>query len=976
MPLVFRLITSIALPELKCTLREWVHEKSQAHVMHIGCEDPENVFCLSLRTLPKSSNGVAHILEHVTLCGSKKFPIKDPFFSMNRRSLNTFMNALTGQDFTCYPAATQVKKDFYNLLDVYIDAVFHPRLRELSFWQEGHRLEFEDPEDPTTPLVIRGIVYNEMKGALTSPQERMHELLYQALFPDLTYGINSGGDPKEIPSLTYQELLDFHNTYYHPSRCLFYFYGNLPAEEHLEFLEKNLLRQVKPLPALPPLPAQPRFPTPRYIKASYPIAAGEPLEGKCWIAVSWLTCPILDQESCLSLSVLELLLLDTDASPLKKALLQSKLCAQVSSSVHDEISEVPFTLQLKGCDAINADTIDALIQETLQTVYQQGFSAETVENALHQLELHRSEINGDYYPFGLTLFMRSGLLKQHGGEAQDGLLLHTLFHRLRHRLSQEPHHLEEELKRYLIDNPHRVRVVLTPDPLLEQQEREEEKVFLENRKNQLTSQEVEAILKNTEALKIFQREQEEEDLEVLPKVTLEDAPPQERHLPLSSEPFPDFTVFHQNCFTNEIGYADLLFDLPYVPQEQLPLLRLLTVVFSQMGFGTQSYEEILTYMQAYTGGVAPYLALHMQADNPNHFFPSFVLRGKALYRNLNKLFPLFKTMLQGANFQDRERLYQVVKKHSIQLESQIQAQALKYAVNLSASGLNSPSLVANYWYGLKYLHFIRQLIQEWPTQVDSLIEQLSYWQKALLHAPADMVLSCDKSAYDTLKKASFFSPIPQAHPQSLPPFSHYAPAPVTSQIRLIASSVAFTAQVIPTVPYTHSDAPALNVASFLFNTLTLHPLIREEGGAYGGGAVNNALAGNLYFYAYRDPHISSSISAFQKAIQTVVEGDFEQRQLDEARLELLQDLDAPVAPGSRAILAYSWEREKKTQEARQAFRDQLLGLSKKALITAVATHIAPKISLSAVVSFAGEALIHQEKERLSLPVYRIDDSSP
>ncbi len=351
----FTLTKIFPIPELQCVLRELVHEKTGAQVMHIENEDPENVFCLSFRTLPDTSNGVAHILEHTVLCGSEKFPVKDPFFAMNRRSLNTFMNALTGSDFTCYPAASQVSKDFYNLLDVYIDAVFKPLLNELSFLQEGCRLEFSTPDNPETLLEYKGIVYNEMKGALSSPTTRLSEAINETLFPHLTYGINSGGDPKVIPELTYHDLKEFHRTYYHPSRCLFFFYGNMPLEQHLDFIAEHALQNVEKLDPIPQLPLQPRFREPREKIMAYPISPDEDPKDKTLLAFSWLTCHILEQQELLALSVIEIALLDNDASPLKMALLKSGLCKQVSAYSEDEISEVPFIIVLIGCEMLHGE---------------------------------------------------------------------------------------------------------------------------------------------------------------------------------------------------------------------------------------------------------------------------------------------------------------------------------------------------------------------------------------------------------------------------------------------------------------------------------------------------------------------------------------------------------------------------------------------------------------------------------------------
>jgi len=368
----FRLTYLKEIPEIRCTLRELVHEPTGAHVLHLANDDPENLFCLSFRTTPTSSNGVAHILEHTVLCGSEKYPIKDPFFAMTRRSLNTFMNAMTGADFTCYPAASQVPKDFYNLLEVYLDAVFAPKIEELSFKQEGCRLEFAKPEDPTTPLEYKGIVYNEMKGVLASPSARLDDILSEALCPDLTYGFNSGGDPKVIPQLTYEEFKTFYDTYYHPTRCLFYFYGNLPLTDHLDFIADKTLDKAKGAEPLPPIPRQPRYTQPIKRSGTYPAGPDVDDSDKAYVTLGWLTCHILDLDEVLALEVIDSALMDTDASPLRLALLKSGLCKQAGSSLEDEISEVPFTITLRGCEASNADAIEKFILDELKRIAKEG----------------------------------------------------------------------------------------------------------------------------------------------------------------------------------------------------------------------------------------------------------------------------------------------------------------------------------------------------------------------------------------------------------------------------------------------------------------------------------------------------------------------------------------------------------------------------------------------------------------------------
>lgn len=962
----FRITKIHEISELQCILYELTHEPSGAHIIHIANDDPENLFCLSFPTFPSDSKGVAHILEHAVLCGSKKFPVKDPFFAMNRRSLNTFMNALTGSDFTCYPAATQVHKDFYNLLDVYLDAVFNPNLHELSFLQEGCRLEFSDSSNPDSPLEYKGIVYNEMKGSLSSPNARLAEALNASLYPNVTYGYNSGGDPKDIPNLTYEEFKEFHQLFYQPSRCIFFFYGNMPLEKHLDFIAAQTLHNAPRLPKLPPVPFQPRFKEPVRKTLTYPIPADEETKDKTIIAFAWLTCPIYEQEEALALSILQNILLDTDASPLKMALLKSGLCKQVSYFIDLEINEIPVGLTLNGCNGEHADTLETLIRNTLKTISLGEISPELIENAIHQSEFSRSEITGDGSPFGLSLFMRSVLLKQHGINPELGLTIHSLFDRLRQHTLNDPLYFSRLIKKYYLDNTHFVRIIMKPDPHLQAEEEEEEKQKLTEIRANLTSDQVQRTLDRAKELADFQKRQEEADDDILPKVTIREVPLLARDYPLTKEKIGPLETYHHNVFTNEIVYADLAFDLPNLPEEDLPLLRLFEIILTQVGSGSRNYVENLEYIQGNTGGIGAGLSLNLQAQDHRTFRPVFHLRGKALYRKASKLFPLLYDTLVSPDLTCFERVREIIFKHFTGMENRLSQSALKYAINLSSSALNVPAKVANDLYGLPYYLRIRDMVLDFDRQGPRFMDKLQEIRENVLRPERPhLILGCDNRMYDELKGHGFYGlkelQTATAHPWS----GNFPLAPIPPQGRIIASPVAFIGKVFPTVSYVNPHAPALSVAAHLFDNLTLHPLIREQGGAYGGGAANNPMSGNFYFYSYRDPNITKTLFAFREAIRTVSRGDFDESDLEEAKLETIQAFDSPLSPGSQGEVAYCWMREGKTFDLRHAFRTRILALTREELIQAVREVIEPQYDKGSVVVFAGKNLLEEENIRLT-----------
>ena len=866
------------------------------------------------------------------------------------------MNALTGSDFTCYPAASQVEQDFYNLLDVYIDAVFFPKLNELSFKQEGWRFDLDDTGKP----MYKGIVYNEMKGALSSPTSRLWDAIGESLLPDLTYGISSGGKPEEIPHLTHQELLDFHRTYYHPSRCLFFFYGNLPLQTHLDFINERVLDQAEAKEDLPPIPKQKRFSEPVRKTIEYPIAPDESVDHKTFVAFSWLTCSILQQKELTALSIIEILLMDTDASPLKKAILSSGLCKDAQGAMDSEISEVPFILIMTGCKPGASIKLEKIIFDALQKIVREGIPNKLVEDALHQVEFHRSEISGDGWPFGLNLFMRSGLLRQHSGDPENGLVIHKLFKKLREDLKEEPRYLEKLIERYLLDNNHYSVVEAIPSQTLDANEILKEQESLKKfdlNPEQLKSQALE--------LAKFQEEQEKQDIEVLPKISLSDVPKMTRDFTLTVEKADNLSIYNHETFTNGIVYANLSFPIPEVTEKELPYINLLANLLPQLSCGSRTVDETLSLIQGNLGGMSASLSSNIHADDPNVLRPRFHIRGKALQRKSATLFKLLKDYATSLNVNDPVRLRELILKHYTGLETGLNSNAMRYALNQSARGL-TPATKLNYaWHGLDYFRLVRSLALNFEKHQKELIEQLESLSERLLGLnEADLVLTCTNEQFQELKREHFYE-LPKVASKSFTPWK------ISSEVTqlekegvVIGSPVAFTGKVMPSASYNDPDSPALSAASCLFEHLVLHPRIREQGGAYGSGAVNNSLSATFSFYAYRDPNISKTFDAFTEAVERVIDGEFNERDLEEAKLSIIQSLDSPVSPGTRGGAAYHWLKEGRSYEMRQNWRDRFLKLTKEEIQEAVKRKLKPHLLDPSAVVFAGKDLLEKENKLL------------
>jgi len=452
------------IESLNLEFQEYQHKKTGAKHIHLASDDDQNAFLVAFLTVPQDSTGVAHILEHTVLCGSKRFPVRDPFFMMMRRSLNTFMNAFTASDWTAYPFASRNRKDYYNLLDVYLDATFFPSLNELDFMQEGHRLDFTETGDIDSPLMYKGVVFNEMKGAYSAPNSRLIKQYTNAMYPSITYHHDSGGDPANIPDLTWEQLKAFHAKHYHPSNAVMFTYGDLPAEELQSRIEEKALSEFDHLDVSDlAIPDEKRYDEPRIFTTSYPLSEGT-TEGRSHVALGWLLGRNSDMRKVMEARVLSDVLLDNSSSPLRHALETSDLGTSPSPlcGMDDDAREMSFAAGLEGTDPERAEEVEALILGVLNNVAENGVPKEAVMSVLHQLELSQREITGDGFPYGLQLSLRALTPVLHEGDPVAALDIDDLLNEVR-KDAEDPQFIPRLVKELLLDNPHRIRLTMAPD---------------------------------------------------------------------------------------------------------------------------------------------------------------------------------------------------------------------------------------------------------------------------------------------------------------------------------------------------------------------------------------------------------------------------------------------------------------------------------------------------------------------------------
>ena len=952
------------LPELNLDAIVLQHEATGARHLHLACDDPNNVFAVGFRTPPPDSTGIAHILEHTVLCGSQKYPVRDPFFAMLKRSLNTFMNALTASDWTLYPVASMNRIDFYNLMEIYLDATFFPLLREQDFRQEGHRLDFAEKNNPDS-LMIKGVVFNEMKGAMADPSSLLNRRLNTALFPTSCYGHNSGGEPLAIPELTWEQLREFHSTFYHPSNSWIFTYGDLPLEEHLEQIEALALKHFTYQDVNSTVPLERRFQKPVHETRTFPIGADDEASQRSMIQMAWLNCPIEDTFDRAATGILANLILGNPAAPLYQALLESGLGQNLSpgTGYHDDYRDTFIAAGLQGTDPDKVSAIEQTVFATLERIAKEGFPQERIDAALHQYEFANREVTGDQYPYGLGLLMRVFGPWLHADDPLSALKIEDNLAQLR-EATRDQKFFPEMIRSSLLENPHRVTLLLKPDAEHGQREEQAFTEHLAEVRKALDDTAIQEIKTKNEEL---QKNQETpDDTSCLPILELTDIDPAEDAVSFTLSTTANCKSYWFEQPTNGITYLTLQFDVTGVPREKRHSLPVFCALLPQIGAAGHDYLTMSRRISASTGGIrlgTNTLESPVDLDSMHSFIE---VRGKTLDRNQGQLNAILTDMLTAPDFTDHARLRTVINQVRASMENSVPGAGHSFAARCAAAGLTPAAAIREEWSGMSQLQTIQDLCSLDDSGLADFAESLTEISRQVFsRSRLSLAVTAEEAALKSMEEPlrMFLAELPEAAATpSEPMVFNPNPASTAWSFNL---PVAYVAQVFRTVPYAHQDAPVLLVLAKLLRAEFLHREIREKGGAYGGMAGSNSDGGLFSLLSYRDPHIERTLDVYRQAVEWVCSGELSEEMIKESILTSFADLDRPLAPGSRGYREFLHQKQGKTHEMIEHFRQGVLEVSCEKLVNVAKRYLGEGLTRSASGILAGDNMLNNAQDILN-----------
>ena len=898
------------------------HKKSGARIAILSNNDDNKVFYIGFRTPPEDETGVPHIIEHTTLCGSKKFPVKDPFIELAKGSLNTFLNAMTYPDKTVYPVASCNDQDFKNLMDVYLDAVFNPNITKYEeiFKQEGWHYELTGKDDE---LKINGVVYNEMKGAYSSPDEVLSSQIYRSLFPDNTYSKDSGGNPEYIPKLTYEAYLDFYHKYYHPSNSYIYLYGDMDVVERLEWLDKEYLSLYDYKKVNSEINKQPAFDEIKNVEAQYSITMDDTQENKTYLSYNRVVGDTLDEMLYQAFDVLDYALVSSPGAPVKQALIDAGIGDDVYGSYDAGILQPVFSFVAKNANASQADEFESIIENTLKEVVKTGINKEALLAGINSSEFKFREADFGQFPKGL-LFGLNCLDSWLFDDMKPFIHLECLGTFAKLRKAVDTDYFEKLIQEYLLDNTHGSSVTVKPKRGLGNEREEALAKELSDYKASLSDEEIKKLIEDTEHLKKYQEEpSSDEDLRKLPMLTRADM--KKNAMPFSNieDELLDVKVVRHDIESNGIDYISFLFDAGDFAQSELGYLGFFTNVLGLVSTEKYSYTDLANATNIYTGGISTGTASHPDIKDRNNFVFKFEVKLKVLEKNLDKALELMEQMLLSSDFTDTKRLGELVAQIKARLQANLSSSGHLVAAMRSMSSFSRYALYQDELKGVAFYRSICRIEKELLESPKSVSDKLAAIAKKLF-ARNRMLISFtgNNEAYGNAKPSlekviAGFNKMSAVGNQAEVHFNTAKEAFIdASQIQYVAKTGDFICE-----GYEYTGALRLLRIILSYDYLWIN--VRVKGGAY--GCMNTFLrSGESYFVSYRDPNLSDTLDVYDRIPEYIKSFSPDERDMTKYIIGTFSALDTPMNPeakGSRSLSAYL---EGITYEQIQKERNEIL----------------------------------------------------
>jgi Zn-dependent M16 (insulinase) family peptidase len=951
----FKLIEKRFVKEVNAECLYFEHVKSGARLLKIAANDPNKTFGVGFKTVPNSDCGTPHIIEHSVLNGSKNYPVKSPFDILSKGSLKTFLNAFTGSDRTFYPFASMNDKDYFNLMHIYLDAVFNPLIysdpRILK--QEGWHYELESKD---APISYKGVVYNEMKGAFSDPQRELNYQINKALFPDNGYRFSSGGYPSAIPKLSYEDFLAFHRTHYHPVNSHIVLYGDADLDKELEIIDTEYLSKFEKSGGRPVIPLQKPFEKMKDLTAYYSISENDKPENQTYLSLSFVAGLNSDQALVMSLNVLAEVLVNQEAAPVRLALQKAGIGKDVSAEL-DDIQQNVFHIVVQNANPSDKDRFREIVMQTLKQAVEKGLDKKAIEGTLNRMEFHLRE--GDDAQKGLTY----GFQALPGWFFADDPFLSLEYEKplseLKKALTER--YLEDIVQKYIISNPHSLLLSLEPKPGLEKENIAKMNGELSEYKKSLSPEKLDVLVKDTKELIAYQkREDTPEALSTIPLLERKDINPKAEFYSLEEKNVAGVPVLNREEFSNQVDYVKFLFDVRVLPSDLVPYAALLSEVLGSQNTENYSYGELDQVLNTHTGGFRSYISTFLEDRDDNKMMPKFVVDSKAMNDKSGKLFELAGEIINHTRYQDLERLKDILVRYQSRLESQVKEDGRNFAYKRLQSYFTKAGSFREITSGFEYYWFISDLVKNFDTKSKEISEKLAETAR-LLFTRGNLIVALTSAKEDYAALASGIEEFTKVLPEGKSDFKSWTfTMSKKNEAFTSASKVQFVLQGYDFKQLGYSWNGKMRVLEQVLSTDYLHKRLRVIGGAYGGYS-NFSPEGGILLASYRDPNLKETLDNYEGAPEYLGKFEANEKEMMRFIIGTVARMDMPYTASQRGSIAVKYYLEKTKPEDLQKERDEVLSTTADD-IRAMKKLVSDVVSKKAYCVYGNEEKIKAQKD--------------